>query len=429
MLNAAFDYRRYLDELARHRLNQTRTFSGTYREIPESFGITDNTLSPEPGQYVAPWARSDRPGAADGLNKFDLDRFDERYFERLRDFVAEAGRRGVVVEYVLFCTLYNDKLWDVSPMNPKNVVNDLGPTDIKRTEVHALKHPKLQAFQEAFVRRAVTELNAFDNVYFEICNEPYFENVTDAWQARIAAVVAQTERSLPKKHLIAQNIANDKKKVDKLPAHVSILNFHYATPPETVAMNYHHNVPIADDETGFKGNQDVTYRTECWDFLVAGGAAYSNLDYSFTPKHPAGTLKEFKSPGGGGESLRRQLGICKAFFERFDFVKMKPADEAIVGGRVTVPLGGRRSATDSARAGGMTARCLAEPGKQYAIYLRGGVGATLILNLPAGAYQAEWLDTQSGRIAKSERIEGGPRTTLTGPAYDQDIALRIVRAE
>jgi hypothetical protein len=41
-------------------------FSGTYREVPGSFGITGNTLAPAPGRYTCPWARSSTPGAADG---------------------------------------------------------------------------------------------------------------------------------------------------------------------------------------------------------------------------------------------------------------------------------------------------------------------------------------------------------------------------
>ena len=47
VLNAEFDYVTYLNELQRHGLNQTRTWSGTYRETATSFGIQDNTLSPE----------------------------------------------------------------------------------------------------------------------------------------------------------------------------------------------------------------------------------------------------------------------------------------------------------------------------------------------------------------------------------------------
>ena len=53
----------------------------------------------------------------------------------------------------------------------------------------------LQAAQEALTRKLVTELNAFDNLFFEICNEPYFGGVTMAWQHRIADVIAETERA------------------------------------------------------------------------------------------------------------------------------------------------------------------------------------------------------------------------------------------
>ena len=83
VLNLDFDYVPYLDELAKHGLNQTRTFSGTYREVPGSFGIKGNTLAPAEGRYACPWARSDQPGYRLGGNKFDLAKFDEAYFQRL----------------------------------------------------------------------------------------------------------------------------------------------------------------------------------------------------------------------------------------------------------------------------------------------------------------------------------------------------------
>src|SRR5437764_655138 len=62
VLNRDFDYVRYLDELQANGLNHTRTFAGAYREIPGSFGITDNTLAPLPNRYACPWARSATPG-------------------------------------------------------------------------------------------------------------------------------------------------------------------------------------------------------------------------------------------------------------------------------------------------------------------------------------------------------------------------------
>lgn len=420
VLNLDFDQIAYLDEIQARGLNLTRTFSGTYREIPGSFGITDNTLAP--GRYQAPWLRTDRPGAADGT-KFDLRRFDDAYFARLRSFVTEAARRGIVVEYVLFCPFYEEVLWKVSPMNAVNNVNDIGRCG--REEVYTLRHKDLQEIQDAFTRKAVTELNAFDNVYFEICNEPYFGGITLDWQAHIAQVIADTERGLPGKHLIAQNIANGRQKVEKPNPLVSILNFHYAHPPDTVRMNFGLNRVISDDETGFRGKADVLYRTEGWDFILAGGGAYSSLDYSFTPSHPAGTLRDYKSPGGGSPELRSQLRILKEFMEGFDFIRMKPRNDVIKGGRVTAELSGP---SEDAKVSRATVRVLAEEGRAYAIYVLGGTQAEVVLELPAGRYQVDWLNTKNGRIDKSESIEhAGGQWKLVSPAYTEDIAVGVKR--
>ena len=187
VLNLDFDFEPYLVELQSGGFNLTRTFSGTYREVPGSFRIRDNTLAPK--RFLAPWGQT-----KDG--KFDLDRFEAAYFKRLKEFLGQASRKGIVVEYVLFCPLYEEELWAISPMNAKNNVNGIG--DCKREEVFTLKHPDLLKRQLAFVAKAVEELNEFDNVYFEICNEPYFGGVTLDWQARVAETIAATEKSLPK---------------------------------------------------------------------------------------------------------------------------------------------------------------------------------------------------------------------------------------
>ena len=100
--------------------------------------------------------------------------------------------------------------------------------------------------------------------------------------------------------------------MDKPNPHVSIFIFHYATPPDVVAVNAHLQKPIGDDETGFRGTCDFAYRSEAWEFFLAGGAVFSNLDYSFTCKHADGTAKvAAKSPGGGGPALRLQLQILR----------------------------------------------------------------------------------------------------------------------
>jgi hypothetical protein len=407
VLNLDFDYVPYFEELGSRGLNQTRTFAGTYREVPGSFGITGNTLAPDQNRYIAPWARSSTPGYAHGGNKFDLETFDEEYFTRLKDFITEAGKYDIVVELVLFCPMYNDELWNVNPMKADNNVNNVG--NVSRTSPLTLNNDGLLVIQDAFVTRVVTELNEFENVYYEICNEPYFGGVTEEWQEHIINTIVTTEDTLPLKHMIAKNIANEGAVISNPNTNVSLFNFHYASPPTTVYDNYGLNKALGDDETGFDGSEDVTYRREGWDFILAGGALYSNLDYSFTPDHEAGTAVP-QAPGGGGVNLRNQLNYLKQFMDSFGFVRMAPANEVITGG---VP-------------GGATARALAEEGRAYAIYINGGSSADLQVNIPAGSYTAEWLNTKTGETDKSETVDHqGGELTLSSPDYSEDIALSI----
>ena len=412
VLNLDFDYLRYLDELQAHQFNLTRIFSGTYREVPGSFNITGNTLAPAPGRFVCPWARSATAGASDAGNKFDLAQWDEAYFTRLQDFIDQAGRRGVVVELVFFCTMYSDELWEASPMNARNNVNNIGR--VGKYEVYSAKEPELMQAQEAVVRKLVAELNAFDNLYYEVCNEPYERGgLTKAWNDRIIATVMEAESGLPKKHLIAQGFPRSAAAVPEVNPNVSVLNFH-AEKPGAVRLNYHHNRVVAFDETGGADRSDRKYRTEGWDWILAGGGVYDHLDLSFTTDRPDGSAVPLPSgtPGGGGPELRRQLQILKEFIEGYEFIRMKPADTMI----------------KTTRASQATVRALAEAGEAYGIYVNGGTQAELILELPTGQYQADWVNTKTGKIDKAETLshDGGSRS-LSSPRYSEDIALRIVR--
>ncbi len=423
LLNLDLDYQAYFKALAADGLNHTRTFSGTYREVSSSFGITDNTLAPKPGRYVCPWARSDTPGYSDGGNKFDLTKFDPAYFDRLKDFMTAADKSGVVVELTIFCPLYKDELWDASPMNVRNNVNGVGKC--VRTESLTLKHPRLVEVQLALVRKLVRELNGFGNLYYEVCNEPYFGGVTVDWQHRVVDTVVEVEKKLPQRHLISMNIANGKKKVEEPHPDVSIFNFHYCVPPDTVGMNWGLNRVIGENETGFRGRHDFLYRSEAWDFLLAGGALYNNLDYSFTPKHPDGTFLEYSSPGGGSPAFRRQLGILKRFLEGFDFIQMAPDNAAI-------------KSLDPK----LTAYALTQPGKQYAVYLhvplpkkpkqiadhlRDDVRATVKIDLPKGSYRVEWVDTKTGKATGTKQFKHtGGSYRLKSPRFANDVALRIL---
>ena len=325
----------------------------------------------------------------------------------------------------LFCPFYRDSMWEVNPFNTKNNVNGIG--GVPRTEVLTLKHSDLVKVQQEMVRKIVTELNAFDNLFYEIANEPYFGGVTLEWQEHIAKTIAATEARLPKRHLISQNIANGSTKIDKPFETVSIFNFHYSRPPDSVAMNYALNRPIGLNETGFDGTADAPYRIQGWDFLIAGGALYNNLDFSFVAGHEAGDFVLPPSmPGGGSVALRTQLGFLRRFFNEMPFVRMAP-DNAIVKGGVPT---------------GASARALVEAGRVYAVYVHHGrpvkdgkpryqVDAavqqiSLGLDLPAGRYEVTWYDTKKAAVAARQTLRhAGGTVVVESPPYTEDAVVRL----
>jgi hypothetical protein len=443
VVNPDFDQTKYLDTVAAAGLNLTRLFVGTYYERPGAFGIRNNTLAPGPGRALTPWMRSDVPDARDGGSKFDLERWNEAYFARLRAFVSEAGRRGIVVEVVLFSSYYGDG-WPGSPLNAANNVNGVGA--VAKERANTLDNGNLSAAQERVVRKVVGELSGADNVYYEIQNEPWSDHevpadtvnvallpadlaayarwknrvdlagpVSLAWQARIAAVVADEEATLGVAHLIAQNYCSHRYPVRDVDPRVGVMNFHYAW-PEAASLNLGRGRVIAFDETGFANPSDRTtapetdavYRRQAWEFLMAGGGIFSMLDYSFAVGHEDGTFVN-EAPGGGSPALRRQLQVLREFVESFDVPALQPLPEAVIAapGAFTRVLG-----TDDS----------------MGVYLRGDGATTLTLGLGVGAWRLEWIDTKTGRTAGSEAFShsGGPKA-LESPGYDGDIALRLVR--
>ncbi len=418
VLNRDFDFVRYLDTLRADHLNLTRTFAGTYREVPGNFSIASNTLAPKAGAYLSPWLQLDD-------SRFDLTRWNDRYFERLRRFVSAAAERGIIVELVLFCPFYEDSMWDVNPMKSSNNVNGAGVGS--RNDALALKDQKLTDVQDAVTARIVEALRGFDNLYYEICNEPYFGGVTLEWQEHIARIISGHDDPA-RRHMIAQNWANGSKVIDRPSPLVAVYNFHYSRPPDSVSLNRQLNRAIGNNETGFDGSADATYRVQGWDFLMAGGALYNNLDYSFTIGHEDGSFTPpAATPGGGSPALRQQLGLLRDLFDHIPFLKMAPADVA------RAPEG-------------MSARALADPGSVYAVYLHHGrtvkdakpryqvdgtrASRTIELRLPAGAYAAEWRDTRAPGLLRTETLQAtGEWQPVASPPYSEDIVLVLRRSQ
>ena len=417
VMNLDFDYISYLDELDSDGLNISRTFSGVYVEPQGAFRILKNTLAPAPEKFICPWARSKEPGYALGGNKFDLSKWDRAYFSRLKDFITQAGKRNIIVELDLFSNYYDTIKWKLSPLYSMNNINMVGRFTNYR-EALAMAHNDVIDIQEKMVRKIVNELKDFDNLYYEICNEPYFGDTAQLriWQEHMTNVVVEAEKEFKFQHLISNNISNKFKKVSALRPGVSIYNFHYAHPPVTVDMNYGLDKVIGDNETGFNGIENLNYRAEAWNFILAGGGLFNNLDYSFTTDNEDGSFIVKKGePGGGGKTLRNQFKILAEFMNSFDFINMTPAEE------------GRVISQDPETTG---IRALSGKGDLYAIYIQRRDTAskkeTLNIDLSEGSYSLIWVDTKTAdKIPGKISDHQGGVASITSPAFSEDIALEI----
>jgi len=433
VMNADFDFEKYLRTLKNDGLNYTRIFLGPYSELGDNlFGITNNTMNPKPESWLTPWIKKTESG------KYDLTQWNEVFFDRLKAYINEADKNGVVVEITLFTSYYTNHQWKTSPFNPKN--NIQGFDSISFRQVNTINNGALMEIQEKYVRRVVQELNGFGNVFFEIQNEPWSDNPVFAekiidtdtlthasswqqivetaktesldWQKKIAQIIADEENQLPNKHLIAQNISNYRNRIENPDPNISIFNFHYAY-PEAAYENLYLNKVIGLDETGFMPHQDILYRSQAWKFMLAGGAIYNNLDYSFIVGKEDGTHPiDSVTPGWSHPEYRKQMKIMKDFLESFDFIRMKP-DNSILN--VT-----KGSLSDF--------QVLAETGKQYGIYFNGGSLSEITLELPDGEYTTEWINLLTGIIDRSQNLLAKNGTaTLICPEFKEDIALKILK--
>jgi len=435
VLNEDFDYKTYLQTLHDEGMNYTRVFTGAYVEIPGAFAIGNNTLAPATGRYLAPWPRVSETGLYEGEQKFDLDQWNPTYFDRLKDFVLLAQNLDIIVEVTFFSSIYQESNWERNPFNPGNNINDID-SNLNRKKVNTLHNGGAWEYQKKMVAKIVSELNEYGNIIYEIQNEPWAEDrqkvmrtlrtldpdpgqgdwykwvhnssaASMEWQQAIAQVVVDTEKDLPNKHLIAQNYNNFKYSLENVDPNISILNFHYAW-PEAVWMNYPWNRPISFDESGFAGDSDTTYLRQAWQFILAGGAVFNNLDYTFFVGSEDGK-GDNDAPGGGSTTLRRQLTYLKEFLYSLDFVSMKPDCEMVY------------------HAPGLQWQGLSEPGRQYAIVFTGNPQEWVKISLPKGPYSYEFVSPFTGEVLASGMIKGSKKepVTLELPEFEHLVGLRI----
>lgn len=409
VINPAFDFETYLQALHREGFNYTRIYSGTFVESPDVATNSDDLdpLAPSEGGLLCPWARSDEPSYYHGGMKFDLDRWNERYFQRLRDVVTLAAQLGIVVEVNLFADFEQEHDWQGSPMNPNNNINL--KKAIPKGQALSLNNEELLEYQVALVEKMAAELNSFDNVMFKIVNNLRQEERTDkmAWQTHLADVMINFENSMSYRHLLVSDVANSASQPWQPDSRYAVMTFGQPSGTDSIRPNFEPSIVTGFDEFPQQGDADLSCVSRAWRTIISGGGIFHDTNYGFTTINPEGTDRR-SAIAQVGINGRKQLAFLKQFAESFQFANMRP------------------DATSIKTSG--TTYALSQPGSDYAAYIEASNKGNLTLQLPKGSYQVVFVNIQKGEIFRSEVIKSdGNGISLPYEHPMQDWALRILR--
>jgi len=444
VLDADFDFGAFLDELGAQGMNLTRIYPGGMFEVPDKY-VAGNPLGPLPGRQILPWARSAAVGAHPALGepgrpstKLDLDRWNPEYFARLKAFVERAARNHIVVEVAFFNGMYADS-WPLMALYHGNNVQGVGQYEAGDCGLFTTMDPRNEAvvrYQRAYVAKIATELNAFDNVIYDLCDEPLLQGKADGsiailpeaavtpWLRALRDAFLEAERPLPKKHVLGQTVQSLSPDLSGEPWCEWLPTEYVRAATAALEKDYPARKPIVNVESDYFGHGLVKpytvddVRVEGWWFLLGGGAGVINLN---------GEYHRGQERGGRDtrERIVPQRRILREFVDGLDLAPMER-----LTGVTGLPAGALVSA-------------LSEPGKQYALYFfhardDGQWGAHFVATpgsyrdrltlpaVPAARYRLEWVDPTSGAVLSAESLDwGGGDLTLATPAYSIDIALRM----
>ena len=123
-----------------------------------------------------PWARSDKGMAWDGLSKYDLTDFNNRYFDRLKEFARHCDSKGTVLFhnfYMQHALLENPAHYVDFPWRPVNCVQDTGMPDTipAANSFYDINDNTRRELHHLYIHKCLDELGDYTNVIYLISQE------------------------------------------------------------------------------------------------------------------------------------------------------------------------------------------------------------------------------------------------------------------
>jgi hypothetical protein len=416
----AFDFDAYLDFLNQHGHNLVRLWRF---EITEWSGW-DKTQAPLRYTIHHPWQRTGPEKALDGLPKFDFTKWNEEHFERLRTRVQAAGKRAIYVSIMLFegwSQRTQPSTWSGHPMNAANNINGINGDpngDGRGLEVEMLKVDAITALQKAYIRKVIDTVNDLDNVLYEISNESLYTKDILNWQGQMVRYIKEYQAGKPKQHpvgmtnLVAYGVEEKVKANDALLASSA----DWVSPGSTLFNKddpFSSNPPVTTGAKVIILDNDHTWNNPCIPKLGKNRADHAWIWKSFLRGYnpiymdpldlsaPDGILDYAKSSAPAIALGRPAMGYARAYAERMNLAAMTPRNDLA-----------------------STEYCLANPGREYLVYLPDGGEVTVDVSAAKGPLTVEWFNPRTAEKKTAENAVGGARRTFQAP-FKADAVLYL----
>jgi len=403
-----FDYTEFLGFLRDRQFNYIRLWQW---ELPN--GPID--VRRHPGvvwrRAPYPWPRTGPGNANDGLPKFDLFRFDEQFFERMRTRVIQAGEHGVYVAVMLFGGVehFTARISDTGfPFEQPNNVNGIVCGGLRS---QTILDKKVLEIQEKYVKKVIDTVNDLDNVLYEIANEAGPQSIE--WQNHMIAVVKSYEATKPKQHPVGMSWVYDAENKVLFSSDAD-----WISPSRADGYGYPSEPPVARGDKVIINDTDHSFyyialkaaghdgqREWVWKNFTRG----NNLAFMdpYVVEWPGRNAPTGKNLDPYWDVIRDGLSHARQLAERVNIVEMRP-------------LGYLAS----------TGYCLANPSEEsgeYIVYVPTKDSVTVDLSATPGVLSVEWIDTRSGVVVPAGNVEGGaPRTFAHQATKDAVLHLRKI---
>jgi hypothetical protein len=424
--DSIFDWKEYLEMLIKHNHNFIRLWVWEQKSMAS---WTKDVIYFNPLPYKAKVMK--------GKTKFDLDQWNEEYFDRLLKRVQEAQRNGIYVSVMLFqgwsqnkSNTSNINIWANHPFNPENNIQQAGKNvkdfdlDSERDNtLHSTQNGDILEYQKRYIKKILLVLENQDNVLYEIINE----GGTVEWQYAMIDYIKETEKSMKLQHPVGMTHAVS---VDPMMHNSDLMasNADWISPanepqswvaPGSTYLQDYQNDPVANT-----GNKVIINDTDhlwghggnpfwVWKSFLRG----LNPIFMDPWRDLAGELDKEKMTWmfiDGGickddryfadyELIRLNMGYTRKYAERLDLINMRPMSMLST-----------------------TKYCLANPGYEYLIYFPESGTATVDLRETNTSYDVEWFIPQLNKtIQGAEKLVGGKIVVVTAPFNSGDAVLYL----